>query len=244
MIRTTHVPGDHPADDRLLTVWRIGLDVDDRDAESVRPHLSADELERLDGLRGSEVGRRWLISRGALREILGAELRIAPSSVRLGLGPHGRPHLDPGAHQTDLDFNLSHSGPLALVATARGVRIGIDVERLRPGSDPLRVADRYFSAAEVAAVRAFPAADRPMAFLRYWTGKEALAKGLGLGLRAPSGELELTQQPGGAMVPVRLAADWRLVELTDLPDGYCGALAADDAARVVVRNWSPSGAGG
>jgi 4'-phosphopantetheinyl transferase len=205
----------------------------------MRPHLSGDELERLEGLGGSEVGRRWLISRGALREILGAELRIPPSSVRLKLRPHGRPHLDPGVHQTDLDFNLSHSGDLALVATARGVRVGIDVERLRPGRDPLRVADRYFSAAEAAAVRAFPAPDRPMAFLRYWTAKEALAKGLGLGLGALSGELELNQQPGGAMVPVRLAANWRLVELNGLPDGYCGALASDDAARVVFHDWIP-----
>jgi len=224
-------------DDRVVTVWRIGLDIDDRGAGSLRRHLSADELERLERLRRPEIGRRWLISRGAMREILGAELQISPASVRLQLGAHGRPRLDPGAHETDLDFNLSHSGDLALVATARGVRVGIDVERLRPGRDPLRIADRYFSAAEVAAVRAFPAADRPMAFLRYWTAKEALAKALGLGLRTPSGELELAQQPGGAMLPVRLAPDWRLVELTGLPDGYCGTLAADDAARIVDRGW-------
>jgi hypothetical protein len=39
-------------------------------------------------------------------------------------------------------------------------------------------------------------------------------------------------------VPVRLARDWRLVELTDLPSGYCGALAVDDeAARIVIRDW-------
>jgi 4'-phosphopantetheinyl transferase len=112
---------------------------------------------------------------------------------------------------------------------------------LRRGRDPLRVADRYFSPAEVEAVRAVPAADRPRAFLRYWTAKEALAKGLGLGLQAPSGELELAQQPGGMMAPVRSARDWRIVELTDLPYGYCGALAVDDSgARIVIRDWHSS----
>ena len=232
----------HLAQDHVVAVWRVELDVGDR-AEELRGHLTPDELERFARLQRSEVGRRWLISRGALREILAAQLGTSPSSVRLKLGPHGRPGIDPVAHQTKLDFNLSHSGDLALVATARGQRVGVDVERLRRGRDPLRVADRYFSAAEVKAMRAFAENDRPMEFLRYWTAKEALAKGLGLGLQAPWGELELAPQPDGTMVPVRLARDWRLVELTDLPSGYCGALAVDDeAARVVIRDWPLSAA--
>jgi 4'-phosphopantetheinyl transferase len=233
----------HLAQDHVVAVWRVELDDAGDRAEELRGHLASDELERFGRLQRSEVGRRWLISRGSLREILAAELGTSPSSVRLKLGPHGRPGLDPEIHQTDLDFNLSHSGDLALVATGRGLRVGIDVERLRRGRDPLRVADRYFSQAEVEAVRAFPQSDRPAAFLRYWTAKEALAKGLGLGLQAPWGGLELAPQPGGTMVPVHLARDWRLVELTDLPSGYCGALAVeDDAARIVIRDWPLSSA--
>jgi 4'-phosphopantetheinyl transferase len=227
-----HLPAHHD-----VAVWRVKLDPGDR-AEELRGHLAADELDRLQRLARSEVGRRWLVSRAALREILAAELGVPPVSVRLKLGAHGRPGLDPETHKTDLDFNLSHSADLALVATVRALRVGVDVERVRRGRDPLRVAGRYFSDAEVAAVRAFPPADRPAAFLRYWTAKEALAKGLGLGMQAPRGELELTQQPGGTMVPVRVARDWCLVELADLPDGYCGALAVEgDAARIVMRDW-------
>ena len=222
-----------------VTVWRIGLDPGER-AEELRSHLSQDELERLERLRRSKVGPRWLVSRAAMREILGAELGVSPASVRLRLGPHGRPQLGLEHHPTDLDFNLSHSGQLALLATARGVRVGVDVERLRH-RDPLRVADRYFSPAELEALRAHPKEERPRAFLRYWTAKEALAKGLGLGLTIPWGELELAIHPGGTMVPVRRARDWRLVELGDLPDGYCGALAVDDSdARVVIDDWPPA----
>lgn len=225
-------------EDRLVAVWRVRLDRDDRAIDALSEDLAPDELERLERLHRSEVGRRWLVSRAALRQILAAELGISPASVSLKLGPHGRPGLDPDAHRSDLDFNLSHSGELALVATAGGLRVGVDVERLRQRRDPLRVADRYFSTAEVEALRALPPADRPLAFLRYWTAKEALAKGLGLGLQAPGGELELAQRPGGTMAPVRLARDWSLVELTDLPDGYCGALAVDeDDARIVIRDW-------
>lgn len=222
---------------RTVSVWRVGLDAGDQVVESLREHLSSDELERAERLRGSEVGRRWLVSRGALRAILGAELGTAPASVRLRLGPHGRPGLEPTVHEQDLDFNLSHSGEMALVAVGRGLRVGVDVERLRPGRNPLRVADRYFSPAEVAAVRAVPEAERPGAFLRYWTAKEALAKGLGLGLQAPIGGLELAVQPGGAMVPVHEAKDWRVFEL-EVPSGYFAALAVDDPeAQIVVHDW-------
>lgn len=206
----------------------------------LRDHLAADEVERFERLRGSEVGRRWLVSRGALREILAAELGVSPTSVKLQLGEHGRPRLKPGTHPGEIDFNLSHSGELALVAVGRGRRVGIDVERLRPGRNPLRVADRYFSPEEVAAVKAVTPDEQPREFLRYWTAKEALAKGLGLGLKVPSGELELEPLPDGTMVPVRRGDGWRLVELIDLPDGYCGALAVDDdAPRIVIRDWRP-----
>ncbi len=202
----------------------------------MRGVLSPDERERLRRLDRTDVGRRWLVSRAALREILAAKLGVGAADVKLKLGDHGRPGLDPAHHDRALDFNLSHSGELALIAIARQVRLGIDIERHRD-RDPLRVANRYFSPAEVNAVRAFPPADRPDAFLRYWTAKEALAKGLGLGMQASPGELELVCQPGGAMVPVRLATDWQLLEV-EVPSGYRGALAVAAAeVRVTSRDW-------
>ncbi len=219
-----------------VSVWRVRLDPGDREAE-MRGVLSPDESERLRRLDRSDVGRRWLVSRAALREILAAELSIEPAEVRLRLGEHGRPRLDPAAHSSELDFNLSHAGELALIGATRGLRIGIDVERLRPGRDPLRVANRYFSPAEVAAVKAFPDRERPEAFMRYWTAKEALAKGLGLGLQARAGELELVRQPGGAMAPAQLGKEWQLLEI-DVPRGYRATLAvAAEEVRVTTRDW-------
>jgi 4'-phosphopantetheinyl transferase len=226
--------------DSAVLLWRVGLAVDERTAMALRGHLASDESERLERLRDPDVGRRWLVSRGALREILGAELGVSPASVRLRLGDHGRPRLDSDGVPGDLDFNLSHSGELALIAVAHGgLRVGVDVERLRPGRNPLRVADRYFSPDEVAALGAAGAAERPHEFLRYWTAKEALAKGLGLGLRAPPGELELTRDADRSLTPMR-ADGWNLTEIAGLPEGYHGALAVDRAgARITIRDWIP-----
>ena len=205
----------------------------------LRDHLAADEVERFERLHGSEVGRRWLVSRGALREILAAELGVSPASVKLQLGEHGRPRLKPGTHPSEIDFNLSHSGELALVAVGRGRRVGIDVERLRPGRNPLRVADRFFSPAEVSAVKAVMPDEQPQEFLRYWTAKEALAKGVGQGLRVERDELELAQSTDRSLAPLR-ADGWNLIEISDLPEGYFGSLAVEGApARVAMREWVP-----
>ena len=226
-----------PVSSRKVDVWRVRLDPGDREAQ-MRGVLSPDESERLSRLDRTGVGRRWLVSRAALREVLAAELGTEAKEVKLKLGEHGRPGLDSAAYASALDFNLSHSGELALIALAEGLRIGIDVEKPR-GRDPLRVAGRYFSPAEVEAIRA--ADDRPDEFLRYWTAKEALAKGLGLGLQAPWGELEVSPEPGGALAPVG-KPEWRLIEIDDLPGGYRGTLAvAGGEARIVSRDWPPAG---
>jgi len=224
----------------VVQVWRVDLAGGNRDPEEMRSLLARPELARLRRLRDDELARRWLVSRVALREILARELRTSAAGVPLVTGPHGRPALDGGLAREELDFNLSHSGELAVVALGRRVRVGIDIECQRPGRDPLRVARRYFAEPEVAAITALPEAERPAAFLRYWTAKEALAKGLGLGLRIGLGELEVSQRPG-YLAPLRLAREWRIIELAGLPRGYHGALAVDrEPARFAVRDWPPA----
>lgn len=94
-------------------------------------------------------------------------------------GDHGKPY---AADLDGIEFNLSHSGRHALVAIARRLPLGIDIEaqgRTRSIDD---VAQRYFAPAEAAALHALPEALRRVAFLRLWTGKEAVLKALGHGL--------------------------------------------------------------
>ena len=69
--------------------------------------------------------------RDPLRRTLAAYLGIDANEVALVEGAHGRPQLDQ-RHGSELDFNWSHSGNHALIAIARGIMPGIDVERRRP----------------------------------------------------------------------------------------------------------------
>lgn len=89
------------------------------------------------------------------------------------------------AHLSDLQLtqaSLSHSRgwSAALVAPA-GVRVGIDLECVRP-RDTQALADYAFSESEATALRTLPAAERLLRFHALWTLKEAFAKALGLSL--------------------------------------------------------------
>jgi phosphopantetheinyl transferase len=92
----------------------------------------------------------------------------------------GRPSI-PGAAV----FNLSHSGRLALIATADAGPLGADVEQLRRLPGARAVVTRRFTDHEQSAVLTAPEVDE--AFLRVWTIKEAVAKAQGSGLRGALG---------------------------------------------------------
>lgn len=119
--------------------------------------------------------------RAPLIALLASYLNIDASQVALVSGQFGRPMLDP-RHGSTLGFNWSHSGNQALVAIARDLAPGIDIERVRARPRALLIAERYFCAEETAMLGALTEAQRPLAFLELWTAKEAVVKALGRGI--------------------------------------------------------------
>jgi len=119
--------------------------------------------------------------RHPLRRTLAAYLGIDADEVTLVEGEHGRPRLGP-AHGSPLDFNWSHSGEHALIAIARGISPGIDIERRRPQPRALPIARRFFGSDEADALAALPEEARDAAFLEAWTAKEAVLKAHGRGI--------------------------------------------------------------
>lgn len=118
-----------------------------------------------------------------LRRLLAGYLGTVLDDVVLTDATHGRPELG-GTHGGRIRFNWSHSGDRALVAVARSVQPGIDLEhRARRGArDVLALAQRFFAAQEAQALAALPAEERSSAFLQLWTVKEAVLKAQGRGL--------------------------------------------------------------
>ena len=104
-------------------------------------------------------------------------------------GETGRPSLAPPFAATGLHFNLAHTHGLVVLAAGRVAGVGVDVEALGKRVR-LEVAERYFSAAEVAELSALPVDARAARFLRLWTLKESYLKATGQGgfvIANPSG---------------------------------------------------------
>ncbi len=118
---------------------------------------------------------------------------IAPAAVAIQRGARGRPQLA----DTDrrIDFNVSHTHDVALIAVAldipAGQRIGVDVERADRAVGADRLARKFLTAREQATLAGQAPDERRRLFLRYWTCKEAMSKATGDGLIAPFRQLDV-----------------------------------------------------
>jgi 4'-phosphopantetheinyl transferase len=195
-----------------VEVWEVDVSPGSDAAGRLIAATTDEERERAVGLRTPGHSERWLAARGALRSVLGERLGVAPAAVGFTAGPHGKPELL-GA---ELQFNLSHTGDIALIALAE-TAVGVDVERLDRSS---RAVARTLTAGERAALRPD---DRHTQLLRMWCRKEALAKAIGTGLGWAPERFD-TSAPGDY---------W----LADVPvaAGYVAALAvAGGEARIEI----------
>jgi 4'-phosphopantetheinyl transferase len=153
-----------------------------------------------------------------LRKLFGLYLGGVPATVELCRGEFGKPALaDPAA---TLRFNLSHSGGWAAIALADGREVGIDIERIRPRTNLLRLADRELDPSAAKAVHEALPAKRLDAFHEAWTRREAIAKSHGVGLRNPL-----------PSVPVA-------VSTLALKDGFAAALAVAGETMPPLRLFS------
>lgn len=122
--------------------------------------------------------RRRDVANAALRQILAFHLGKDPEPIEFASGEHGKPRLTGG----ELEFNLSHSGELALVAVSAEHPVGIDVERVKPDRDPVALAERALAPEDVRAVRDAPSGERGLVFHQRWARHEARLKCLGVGI--------------------------------------------------------------
>ena len=149
-----------------------------------------------------------------------------PRTVRFAYGPQGKPRL---VDARGLTFNLTHSGGLALIAIARGRRVGIDLERIREIAESDQIANSFFSRRERDDIRDRETPElRTRAFLACWTRKEAYIKARGAGLSFPLHALEVPANAGEPSVLLEHDPDvrWSLLDLF-VDTNHIAALAAE-----------------
>jgi 4'-phosphopantetheinyl transferase len=194
-----------------------GLQAEPEGLRALSAWLSPPERARAERYRFLRDRRRFIVARARLRELLGVRLGVPPGAVQLAERPKGKPALAPPHADSGVSFNVAHSEELAVYALAAAREVGIDVEAIRPVPEADAIAARFFSPPESEAYRRLAAHDRPLAFLSWWTRKEAFAKALGEGLDLLLDRFDLAalSSPPG----------WRLESFSPLP-GFIAAVAS------------------
>jgi 4'-phosphopantetheinyl transferase len=238
-------PGSEAVKENEVHVWRIALDWRSEDLLALRQVLSADERERMDRFYFEADRRRYLIGRGILRTLLGRRLDISPDKVRFDYSTFAKPAPAADLAHSRLQFSVSHSGELVLIALADGRAVGIDVERIRTDIAVGKIAARFFSPGERDALAEFAADRQHDAFFACWTRKEAYMKARGDGLHLPLDAFDVEFLPGRAarLLETRHDPDdaqrWTLHEL-DVGEGYKAALAVEGEGTPKCWQW-PAG---
>jgi phosphopantetheinyl transferase len=134
----------------------------------------------------------WLLGRVAAKEAVRLLLQkhggidVWPADIEIKPDEYGRPIVE-GPWKTSIPFtpviSLTHSrgSPLALAAASEnGIRLGIDMENVRPMHE--RFSELAFWPKERELIDSLGAGDSSEWILRLWCAKESVGKALGRGL--------------------------------------------------------------
>lgn len=219
----------------------FALDIDAIDPASCWSVLDPMEVARAQRLVRESDRRTFVVTRAKLRHVLGSITSIDPVQFRFDVGNWGKPFIAIPELSFDFDFSVAHSQGRALIAVARGRRIGVDLERQRYVDDWSKIAASTFGAAWAERLSALDDDRRVKLFLRCWTVAEAYAKATGLGLAGLGGVIRLKPGTAGpddvALADDTLAhsdREWTTTNL-DLGTEYVASMVLDtESARPAI----------
>lgn len=217
-------------------------------AAAFRALLTPDELSIEARFHFAADRYRYLLTRTLVRSVLSRYAPLHPSGWRFAANPFGRPCLQTpiGKECQGLDFNLSHTGGLIVLAIARNIDIGVDVEQI--GCTEVLDVDLFLSPVEATAWNALPPNQRTERFFELWTLKESYIKARGVGLQIPLDSFSFTLDDSSSiefslMQPsADLAQRWRFWQLRPSFEHVIALCAAPDssiATRIVCREIAP-----
>ena len=177
-----------------VDVWSVRLDEPARAGSEVVV-LSPDEIARASRFHFEKDRIHFTRCRSALRDLLVEYLTIPAAEIRFEYLTSGKPQLAPEQNPSGLQFNVSHSANMALIAVGREHRLGVDIEKIRGDVDTTALAERFFSLRERAGLQALPDHLRVPGFFACWTRKEAFLKATGEGLSFPLEDFSVTTHP-------------------------------------------------
>jgi 4'-phosphopantetheinyl transferase len=219
------VTPDHFLPEREIQIWR--LEIDSFRWQIWEDVLTAEELHKAEAFATPQLRRRYRHYRAALRIILSRYTGASPRELPLVRDQLGKPL----ALDRTLNYNVSHSQTLALVALSRDT-VGVDVEHVNFSFDISNVVESVCAPVEQRRLKHLRFLQRHWEFYRMWTRKEAYTKALGVGIGGSLGAITFREIRRGIF---RVCDEQR-----DLDVGfYVHALSVDPEYVAAVCGTSP-----
>lgn len=225
-------------------IWQIALNQFDDVVKRSQDLLDETEKSKAANFRFEKDRRDYVAAHGAMREILSFYLDILPQNIEFETNYYGKPFLRSGNNQ--INFNLTHSREWALLAVTKDIKIGVDIEFIRPELAAETLAKQFFSPLEIENLRIIPKQLQTKAFFNCWTRKEAFIKAVGKGLSYPLRDFSVAFSP---FEEARLIAlensvqkteNWKIIEL-NIAENYAAAAAIEakeTQTKLLLWNFS------
>lgn len=185
----------------LVHIWSIPLNIEAGTQKAYWHLLSNEEKFRANRFKFEVDKIKYIACRGALRVLLSKYLVQEAEKIEILYLKNGKPN-----HNSNLEFNVSHSGDWAVIGFTLDNILGIDIEYINREIEYVDIASKFFSAEEAYIVINAENNKMPLYFYNCWTRKEAFIKAIGDGLSFPLNKFRVSINP--KVSPKLLVTNW------------------------------------
>ena len=209
-------------------LWRIYIPNHLGTLETDLDLLQQEERVKSDSFTKDEDRNRYMLGKIYVRKILANYLKTEPQNLGFKYSDRQKPILE---NHPMTNFNISHSGDYIIIGLANKWSVGVDIELMDPHIDLYNLIIECMSTTEVSVILN---SEMPrQTFYKYWTRKEALLKGIGIGSTDRLKDINCSD--GLNLVPAEFsgfASSWKIWSF-EMEDSYSVSIAHDSAIRVM-----------
>jgi len=224
-----------------IHIWLSYLNLHQARLKHLYPLLSDQEKERSERFKFYKHRKLFIASHGFLHTALSFYIDTPASEILFSQGEQGKPFIISEQNTDNIQFNLSHSNNLAILAICKNQQVGVDVEYKDKKANWQGIIKRFYTQNEQDAILKLPEDTQKDAFFQVWTRKEAHMKVTGKGLSLSPSQFEVSTPPQAAEFIANLKTpDNSFYKMQDiiLPEmysDYYACLSADFDYKKITR---------
>jgi 4'-phosphopantetheinyl transferase len=181
----------------VVHVWRVFLSKLGPYEDQLESVISDEERALAKRFRLQDIRSSFILRRGFLRTLIQNYTGIKADRVEFCHSTWGKPELLKSQEVGSFQFNTAHSRDSMILAFGKDLSVGVDLEYVDKNYPVKKVATRFFTPQESAALIEADSDRLVSLFFEIWVRKEAFLKAIGRGLSLPLDSFEVPLNTSG-----------------------------------------------